>query len=61
MAAGAAPVVLVTLEDAWLEPEPQNVPGTSHERPNWRRPFSISADDALHDPRVLALLDAAKR
>lgn len=32
-----AGLVLVSLEDLWLEPEPQNVPGTWRERPNWRR------------------------
>jgi 4-alpha-glucanotransferase len=29
--------VLVTLEDLWQEERSQNVPGTSTERPNWRR------------------------
>ena len=29
--------VLVNLEDLWLEPGPQNVPGTGPERSNWRR------------------------
>ena len=29
--------VMVTLEDLWGEEEPQNVPGTGPERPNWRR------------------------
>ncbi len=32
-----AALVLVNLEDLWLEERPQNVPGTSWERPNWRR------------------------
>jgi 4-alpha-glucanotransferase len=30
-------LILVNLEDLWLETRPQNVPGTSTERPNWRR------------------------
>ena len=29
--------MIVNLEDLWLEPRPQNVPGTGPERPNWRR------------------------
>jgi 4-alpha-glucanotransferase len=29
--------LLVNLEDMWWEREPQNVPGTGAERPNWRR------------------------
>jgi 4-alpha-glucanotransferase len=37
VAASAADVVLVNLEDLWLETRPQNVPGTWRERPNWRR------------------------
>ena len=37
LAAGRARVVLVNLEDLWLETEPQNVPGTGAERPNWQR------------------------
>ena len=61
LAAGDAAIVLVTLEDAWLEPRPQNVPGTCHERPNWRRPFSLDSDAALDHPRVEALLAAARR
>jgi len=61
LAATASPVVLVSIEDAWLEPRPQNVPGTAYERPNWRRPFTLDSDAALDDPRVDALLAAARR
>lgn len=44
LARGPSDVVLVTLEDLWLEPLPQNVPGTSHERPNWLRPLALDAE-----------------
>lgn len=37
LAAGEARMVLVNLEDLWLEQRPQNVPGTSDQYPNWRR------------------------
>ena len=33
----SSPLLLVNVEDLWLETAPQNVPGTSVERPNWRR------------------------
>jgi 4-alpha-glucanotransferase len=44
LSASRARYVLVNLEDLWLEPEPQNVPGTSDERPNWKRRASRSLD-----------------
>ncbi|MBM4262050.1 MAG: 4-alpha-glucanotransferase [Deltaproteobacteria bacterium] len=37
MAASRADLLLINLEDLWLEALPQNVPGTWNERPNWRR------------------------
>ena len=37
LARSRASLVLVNLEDLWLEASPQNVPGTTWERPNWRR------------------------
>jgi 4-alpha-glucanotransferase len=37
LAATEAAILLVNLEDLWLEELPQNVPGTYEERPNWRR------------------------
>jgi 4-alpha-glucanotransferase len=62
MAESPAHMVLVTLEDLWLEPAPQNVPGTSDERPNWRRPWSRSFEDVLTDPMLAAALsDVATR
>lgn len=33
----SASIVLINLEDLWLEREPQNRPGTGPEQPNWRR------------------------
>jgi 4-alpha-glucanotransferase len=45
LAASPARVVLVNLEDLWLETRPQNVPGTGVERANWcrktREPFAV--------------------
>ena len=41
----AAELVMVNLEDLWLERAPQNVPGTGAERPNWRRKFDRTFDD----------------
>lgn len=38
----AAETVLINLEDLWGEERPQNVPGTSSERPNWRRKLKLS-------------------
>jgi 4-alpha-glucanotransferase len=62
LASSPAHVVLITLEDLWLEPAPQNVPGTCDERPNWRRPWSRPISDALSDPQLIAALsDVAAR
>ncbi len=56
-----AQVVLATLEDLWLEERPQNVPGTHRDRPNWRRRFTRSLDDAWSDPGVVEVLAALAR
>ena len=37
LAASPARVLLLNVEDLWLETEAQNTPNTSSERPNWRR------------------------
>jgi len=61
LADSEAEVVLVDLEDLWGETEPQNVPGTSTEWPNWRRRARYSLEafgrlrrivDALRDLRA---------
>lgn len=56
-----ARVVLVNLEDLWLETEPQNRPATGPERPNWRRKTSHGLDQLRHMPQVLAILRAVNR
>lgn len=64
MGSSPAAVVLTSLEDLWLEPEPQNIPGTHRERPNWQRRFSRTLVDAFTDPHVvdsLRALDRARR
>lgn len=45
LAAGPAEIVQVNLEDLWGEVEPQNIPGTSRERPNWRRKAALTIED----------------
>jgi 4-alpha-glucanotransferase len=64
LAASDARTVLVNLEDLWLEERPQNVPGTSGERPNWQRRLELSLEEIESSPEIAALLgelDALRR
>ncbi len=54
-----AGLVLATMEDLWLEPEPQNVPGSLREE-NWRRPARRPIQ-ALGQPAVAAQLEELNR
>jgi 4-alpha-glucanotransferase len=52
-----AEVVLVTLEDLWLETAPQNTPGTHLERPNWRRKAALSLERVREAPALRKILE----
>jgi len=56
LAASPARYLIVNLEDLWLEDRPQNVPGTSDERPNWKRRMRRSLDDIIHDAAIRRML-----
>lgn len=56
LARSPADMVLVNLEDLWLEDDPQNIPGTSQERPNWRRRMKHTLEEIRADPSVRELL-----
>ncbi len=51
-----ADIALINLEDLWLEDRPQNVPGTSHEKPNWRRRMVYSLQDIRTSKLVTSML-----
>lgn len=59
-----ASLVVVNLEDLWLETEPHNVPGTTQEHPNWRRRARHRLEAFRSMPEVAGTLrevDAARR
>jgi 4-alpha-glucanotransferase len=56
LSASHARVVLVSLEDLWLEKRPQNVPGTWEEQPNWLRKAHYTFEAFYHLPEVLDAL-----
>jgi 4-alpha-glucanotransferase len=58
LAASAAPIVIVNLEDLWGEEMPQNVPGTGMERPNWQRKAALGLEAFGHMAQVTELLRA---
>jgi 4-alpha-glucanotransferase len=49
-------LLLVNLEDLWLEAAPQNVPGTWDERPNWMRKARYTLEEIRQMPELLRLL-----
>jgi 4-alpha-glucanotransferase len=48
--------LLINLEDLWLEPTPQNVPGTWDERANWRRKARLSIEAIRRDSALSDVL-----
>jgi 4-alpha-glucanotransferase len=50
--------VMVNLEDLWYERQPQNVPGTCDERPNWRRKARYNLDQITGMSEVREMLEA---
>ncbi len=58
LAASPAELVIVNLEDLWLEIMPQNVPGTGSERANWQRKTSDRFPVWSQSPRVTLPLRA---
>ena len=56
LSASPARVVLVNLEDLWLETQPQNVPGTIGSYPNWRRKARYSLEEFCQMSQVLDTL-----
>ena len=56
LAASPSRVLLLNVEDFWLETEPQNTPNTVAERPNWRRKLRRSFEEFSQDPEVIELL-----
>jgi len=61
LAASEARVILVNLEDLWLETKPQNVPGTTSERPNWRRRIERDLDAFAADQTITSVLRGLDR
>ncbi len=56
LAGSSAEMVIVGLEDLWLERSPQNTPGTSSERPNWVRKSRHSLEEFRGLPEVIRAL-----
>ena len=61
LARSSADLVQASVDDLLGETEPQNVPGTSIERPNWRRKLRLSLEEIRASPEIHRLLAALSR
>ena len=61
LSASRAGLVVVNLEDLWLETEAQNMPGTHEECPNWRRKSQYRLETLRRLPRVVEVLGEVDR
>ncbi|MHB1418914.1 MAG: 4-alpha-glucanotransferase [Bacillota bacterium] len=57
MAASRARILLINLEDLWLETAPQNIPGTVQEYPNWQRKARYTLEEFTGMPDIKQLLE----
>jgi 4-alpha-glucanotransferase len=53
LASGPSELLLINLEDLWLEARPQNTPGTWDERPNWRRKASLAFEEFSQEESII--------
>ena len=56
LAASRAQIVLASLEDLWLETQPQNVPTTRKEYPNWQHKARYTLEQFCRLPQVVDTL-----
>ncbi len=61
LAASPAGLIMINLEDLWLERRPQNIPGTGVERPNWRRRARYGFEEFSQNKAVVATLRLVNR
>jgi 4-alpha-glucanotransferase len=61
LAKSKAEIVLVNLEDLWMEEQPQNIPATTKERPNWRRRMRYSMEEFWRSKKMQQILETMKR
>jgi 4-alpha-glucanotransferase len=61
LAASQAQLVLINLEDLWLETQPQNVPTTGEAYPNWRRKARYTLEQFSQLPQVVDILITVNR
>ena len=57
----ASTLALLPIEDALALPEQPNLPGTTHQHPNWRRRLPAAVDALIDRPDVAARLAALSR
>lgn len=56
LAGGRSPLLLVNMEDLWLEEKRQNVPGTWDQHPNWRRKLRYSMEQITASAEIRSTL-----
>jgi 4-alpha-glucanotransferase len=56
LSASPAKLVLINLEDLWLETRPQNIPGTGKGKPNWKRKSRYNLEVFTKMPGVMGIL-----
>jgi 4-alpha-glucanotransferase len=64
LAKSDAEMVIVNLEDLWHEPDPQNTPGTTSERPNWKRKLQKDLETMFSSDAIveqLRTIDALRK
>jgi 4-alpha-glucanotransferase len=49
-------LLLLNIEDLWLETKPQNIPGTSYEYPNWQRKTRYNIEEIFTRSQVIDIL-----
>jgi len=61
LAKTGAKYFVVTLEDLWSEEEPQNIPGTWKEYPNWRRKYALRMNQWTKHSQALDIFEILKK